>query len=511
MSDQFTTPQVEKPIKKKKSKSKRKKVFKFSSFLVIFSIILFLMFSSQVLVSKQSSTSWFARLPIIKQIRQLAESADRQLKGEDRGRINILLLGIGGKNHDGGYLTDTIIIASIEPSTNKISMISIPRDLAVPIEGMGWRKINAVDAYAEAEEPGSGGLAISQAISDLLNIPIDYYVRIDFQGFINIVDELGGVKVDVQNTLDDYSYPIIGREDAKDWDSRFEHLHVDTGLQTMDGSLALKFARSRHGINGEGSDFARARRQQLIVQALKDKAFSLSNIFKPTMIAKIINEFSEHVSTNLKIWEILKLKDIASKVSRENITTKVIDNAPNGLLTETRSDQGAYLLIPKSGDFSEIQYFVHNIFSEVPEEIKNEVNEERATVEIRNGTWINGLASKVALDLEKYGFTIVRIGNSSRQNFEKSVIFDLSYGEKDKSLTILKNKTNANVFSGLPDWLLEEMKTELDKEPKSIQPDFLLIIGQDADSTASGAVNPDDDGPKKNEDDNKNDSEASKD
>ncbi len=487
MPDQFTHPEMEKKIKK--PRLKRKKILKFSSFITIFSIVLFLVFSSQVLVSKQSSTSWFSRLPIIKQIRQLAESADRQLKGENRNRINILLLGMGGKNHDGGYLTDTIIIASIEPSTNKISMISIPRDLAVPIENMGWKKINHINAYAEVEEKGSGGLAVSQAISDLLNIPIDYFVRMDFEGFVNIINELGGIEVNVENTLDDYRYPVLGQEKAEDWDSRFEHLHVDIGPQIMDGDLALKFARSRHGINGEGSDFARARRQQLIIQAVKNKALSLSNIFKPTMIANIINEFSEHVSTNLKIWEILKLKDIISKVNKENITAKVIDNAPNGLLTETRSEQGAYLLVPKSGDFSEVQYFVHNIFSEAPSELINKVSEENATVEVRNGTWINGLASKVALDLEKLGFTVIRIGNSSRQNFQKSVIFDLSYKEKEESLTILKNKTGANVSFGLPEWLLEEMQEDLKNEPNPIQPDFLLIIGQDADSTASGAEN----------------------
>jgi len=489
-----------KPVKTKKAKSKKKKIFKFSSFLFIFSLILFLVFSSQVLVSKQSSTSWFSRLPIIRQIRQLAESADRQLKGEKHDRINILLLGMGGKNHDGGYLTDTIIITSIEPSSNKISMISIPRDLAVPIENIGFRKINSVNAYAEAKDSGSGGLAISQAVSDLLDIPIDYYLRVDFQGFINIVDEFNGVDVEVQNTLDDYRYPIMGREDNEDWDSRFEHLHVDTGIQTMDGELALKFARSRHGINGEGSDFARARRQQLIIQSVKDKAFSLSNIFKPTMIANIIAELNEHVSTNLKIWEILKLKDIVSKVDKENITSRVIDNAPNGLLTETRSEQGAYLLVPKSGDFSEVQYFVHNIFSEAPKELKNEVNKEMATIEVRNGTWINGLASKVALDLEKYGFIVVRIGNSSKQNFQKSVIFDLSYGEKKKSLAILKDKTDANVSFGLPEWLLDELQAELDEELNPTQPDFLLIIGQDADISASGAINPEGDNIEKPQD-----------
>jgi len=487
-----TTSDEEVVINKKPKYRKRKKALKIGWTLSIFLGIVFIAFSSQVLVSKQSSTSWFAKLPIIKQIKQLAESADRNLKGEDMDRINILLLGMGGLGHDGGYLTDTIMITSIEPSTGKVAMISIPRDLAVPIENYGWQKINHINAYAEMEEADSGGLAVSQAISDLLDIPIDYYVRADFSGFINIVDKLGGIDVMVENTLDDYSYPIMGEEENPDWDARFKHLHVEAGEQHMNGMEALEFARSRHGINGEGSDFARAKRQQLIIQAVKEKVFNASNLLKPSMITGIISELNEHISTNLKIWEILKLKDMLENVSKDDITTKVIDNSANGLLADTISDQGAYLLVPKSGDFSEVQYFVHNVFTEAPEEIKTEVNQEHATVEVRNGTWINGLASEIALDLERYGFTVVRIGNSSRQNFQKSVIYDLSYGEKDKSLEILKEKTGANISFGLPDWLLDDLKNELDNEINPVQPDFLLIIGQDADSTESGTENKED-------------------
>ncbi len=475
--------------KPKKKGRKRRLILKIGIYFAIFLGVASIAFGSQILVSKQSSTSWVGKLPIFKQIKQLAESADKDLKGEELDRINILLLGMGGKNHDGGYLTDTIMIVSIEPSTQKVAMISIPRDLAVPIEGMGWKKVNSVNAFAEKEEPGSGGLAVSQAISDLMDIPIDYFVRVDFQGFINIVDKLEGIEVDVENPLDDYAYPVMGQEDGP-WNSRYEHLHVEVGPQTMDGSLALKFARSRHGVGGEGSDFARAKRQQLIIQAVKEKAFQASNLLKPTMIAGIISELSEHVSTNLKIWEILKLKDMLEGVDKSKITNKVLDNSANGLLMQISSADGAYLLGPKSGDFSEIQYLVNNIFAEAPAETKGEVNTEKATIEVRNGTWINGLASKVALDLEKYGFEVIRIGNSSRQNFQKSVIFDLS-GEKEKSLSILREKTGANVSFGLPDWLITEMEQELKDETNPVQPDFLLIIGQDADKTSSGTENPD--------------------
>ncbi len=469
--------------------TKRKIIFKFFLFLLVFFISGFLVFTNQVTISDQSSTSWISRLPIIKQLKHLAESADRKLKGENRDRINILLLGMGGANHDGGYLTDTIILASIQPSTGKVAMISIPRDLAVPIENMGWRKINHINAFAEMEKRGSGGIAISQALSDILDQPIDYYVRVDFQGFINIIDKLGGIEVNVDNTFDDYRYPVMGREQAENYESRYEHLHFDKGPQIMDGKLALKYARSRHAYGIEGSDFARARRQQKIILAAKDKMFSLKTILNPKTIADIISETKEHISTNLKIWEILKLKEMLKDIDKTKITNKVLDNSPNGLLVDTISQEGAYLLMPKSGDFSEIQYYVKNVFVDAPKEIKNKVITEHATIEVRNGTWINGLASKVSLDLEKMGFSVIRIGNSSRQNFQKSVIYDLSYGEKSKSLAILKEKTNANVSFGLPDWLIKDISKDLGNEKNPIQPDFLLILGQNADKSFSGREN----------------------
>ena len=154
--------------------------------------------------------------------------------------------------------------------------------------------------------------------------------------------------------------------------------------------------------------------------------------------------------------------------------------------------QGAYILIPRSGDFAEIQYYVDNILTDAPPEQKAQVSEERATIEVRNGTWINGLASQSALDLEKYGYIVMRIGNSSHQNFQKSVIYDLTYGEKNKSLAVLREKTGANVADSLPDWLVDEIAAELTGEKNPIQPDFILIVGQDMDTTASGADNPED-------------------
>ena len=458
--------------------------FKPLGFILIFLVVVFTIFS----FSGGKSSTWFYNLPIISQIKHLVESADTKLKGESDDRINILLLGIGGKNHDGGLLTDTIILASLKPSEHKLSLLSIPRDLAVPIENMGWRKINSVNAYAEMNTPGSGGLAISQTVSDLFQIPIDYYLTVDFTGFEKIIDDLGGIKVDVENTFDDYKYPILGSEDAP-WDQRWEYLHIEKGEQTMDGSLALKYVRSRHALGVEGSDFARSRRQQKVLEAVKEKVMSLNVLFKPAMISKIISDINENYSTNLKIWEIVKLWGLTKNIKSENILSRVLDNSPSGLLVDTVGLDGASLLSPRSGDFSEIKYLVNNIFADAPGADKEKVKQEKATVEIRNGTWINGLANQAALDLEKYGFNIVRVGNTSQQNFEKSVIYDLTYGGKIQALTILKNRTGANVALGMPQWLIDDLAKELKGETNPIQPDFILILGQDADATKSGTAN----------------------
>lgn len=477
---------------KQKIESRKRKIKLFAKIIFYFLIFLFtafLAFSFKATVSNQESESWISKIPILRTIKNLVESAGKELKGEENDRINILLLGMGGKNHEGGYLTDTIILASLQPSTKKVAMFSIPRDLAIPMENKGWRKINNVNAYAEAQKAGSGGVAASQAISDVLNIPIDYYLRVDFEGFTNIVDELGGIKIYVENVIDDYSYPIPGREEAEPYESRFEHLYIEKGWQEMNGDLALKYVRSRHSSGIEGSDFSRAKRQQKVIEAVKENFLSVKYLFKPKTIANIIEELDNHVSTNLKIWEITKLWDIFKDTKKENIINKTLDNTANGLLTAMMTPEGAYILAPASGDFTEIQYMVNNIFSDAPAESKTKVATEKATVEVRNGTWINGLASKTALDLEKYGFEIARIGNSSQQNFQKSVIYDLTYGEKLESLTILKEKTNANISYSLPQWLIDDIAQELAKDKNTPQPDFILIIGKDADNTSSGMEN----------------------
>jgi polyisoprenyl-teichoic acid--peptidoglycan teichoic acid transferase len=456
---------------------------------VVFFVLIFLLFSCRGPISEQTN-SFMSKLPIFGQLSHLVNSSDRQLKDEASGRINILLLGIGGKNHDGPFLTDTIILASLDVKNKKIALLSIPRDLSIPVENTTeWTKINNIDAFAEAKNSGSGGVAASEAIADILNVPVDYYVRVDFEGFKNIIDNIGGVDVDVPSTLDDYAYPIDGQEDNEDYYARYKHLHVEKGIQHMNGALALEYARSRHGAGAEGSDFARARRQQLVLQAVKEKLLSANTLLNPILLTEIISQLADHVSTNLQIWEIIKAWTMFKDVDKTNIISKVIDNSPGGLLYQTINAQGAYVLLPNNGDFTQMQYLAQNIFAEAPVKTKDIVATESASLEILNGTWINGLANQASIDMEKYGFKVVSVANSSHQNFDKSIIYDLTMGQKISSLAILKEKTGATVTFDIPDWLKTDLAAELEKSTTKEKPDFVLVLGQDADKSNSGTAN----------------------
>ena len=464
--------QKQQPFKSKK----RRFGLKIFGFVMVFLVL----FSVTVLISSEDAS----KVPLIGKLVGLVESSDRKIKGESDDRINILLLGMGGKNHDGGSLTDTIMLVSFQPSTKKVAMMSIPRDLMISVEGMGWQKINAINALAESEKKGSGGEAVSQAISDVLGIPIHYYVRVDFQGFVNIIDEIGGVEVYVDNVLEDYSYPVSGQEDNPDYNSRYEHLYISQGWQTMDGSLALKYARSRHGLGVEGSDFARSKRQQKIIEAVKNKLLKKENLLKPSMISSIASELKEHISYNISTWEAIKLWQKFKDISGDDISNYVLDNSANGLLVAGTSDGGAYILTPRSGDYTEIQYLVNNFFynkdkDETDKKKEKLENTQSAKVEIKNGTWINGLASKTAIDLEKNNFTVLRISNSGQRDFNKTVIYDLSYGEKDIALKYLKEYLQADVSFSIPEWLSEEIKNSNNSEEIDV-PDFLIVLGQNA-------------------------------
>ncbi|MCX6780622.1 MAG: LCP family protein, partial [Candidatus Magasanikbacteria bacterium] len=206
----------------------------------------------------------------------LLASSNQSMLGLANNRINIALLGIGGEGHDGAQLTDTILIANIQPSTKKVALLSIPRDTVVEIPGYGFHKINEANSDGEQISEGTGPDLALQTLDNFLGIEIPYYVRVDFSGFEQVVDDIGGVDVYVDKPFTDMDFPT--------WDFKTRTISFSQGWQHFDGARALDYARSRHGNNFEGSDFARARRQQKLLVAVRDKLLSTETFLHPTRI-----------------------------------------------------------------------------------------------------------------------------------------------------------------------------------------------------------------------------------
>ncbi|MGI6373844.1 MAG: LCP family protein [Patescibacteria group bacterium] len=464
-------PETRSSFDKDPNRSKKRKIRNY----IIAIIVLALVFSWRILISSHNASNWFSDSKFFNRFFNFIPIAEKKLTGEAEDRVNILLLGVGGKSHEAGDLTDTIMLASLKPSTGQISLISFPRDLVSPFNG--WQKINSINAYAEKKDKGSGGEEAAKIISQMLKLPIPYYLRVDFSGFETIIDELGGVEIDVERSFTDYTYPISGRENDPDYYSRFEVLSFTAGPTKMDGSLALKYARSRHALGPEGSDFARAKRQQLLLSAIKDKLLSHQILLSPATINRLINELNKNINTNLSPWELLRFWNLAKDTNRENIINLVFNDAPNNYLVADRGENGAYILLPRTGNFSEISNVVKNIFidnevvSPTPE--KELVTQEKASLFVANGTWITGLAGKTAELAKDYNFKIVGTDNAIDRNYEQSVIYDLTNGKKNESLQALKKLTQATQAFNSPDWLDVYRTGEH-------QTDFLLIVGTEA-------------------------------
>ncbi len=447
-------------------------------FVVIASALAAGALSYQVTISGEDGGT----MGIFSTLRNLVSSQDKLLVGEGSDRINILMLGIGGEGHDGPELTDTIIFASYRPSTDEVGMLSIPRDMTVEIPGYGWRKVNHANAFGEIGEKGTGPELAAEVIGDTLNQDIHYYVKVDFAGFADLIDDLGGVDIYVENTFTDYQYPTD--------DYLVETIHFDEGWMHMDGETALKYVRSRHGNNGEGSDFARARRQQQLLMAVKEKSMSAGTILNPSKISNILTTLSDHIETNLSAWEIIRLATLGRDIDPEKIQNHVLDNSADSPLYAT-SLNGAYVLLPKNDDWGPIERMAANVFSEGDETYQIEAPPEEAPtfvkMEIQNGTNIEGYAFRTSQLLEGQGFEIVKIGNAAERGYEHTVIYDLTGGARPDELKLVQDFLEADVAMTAAGWIYtnEVVPQEItvspenpDAEPTEENIDFLVILGE---------------------------------
>src|SRR3989344_1208578 len=248
---------------------------------------------------------------------QLVLASDKPLAEEERGELNILLLGVGGEGQYGSITPDTIVILSLKfargATSTAMSLLSVPRDLAITMpDDPRLHKINDSYKYAEWGKPGTGPAAAKAAVEDWTGIPIDYYAVIDTEGFREAIDLVGGIDVVVDKPFYDPYYP-----DGKN--GYLPDVVFEAGPQHFDGERALQFARSRHGNNGEASDFARSRRQDKVLEALRAKIMALNPIANPGTVLNLLNTFSGHFEADMEPWQMKRLKDLTVQVPKENI------------------------------------------------------------------------------------------------------------------------------------------------------------------------------------------------
>jgi LCP family protein required for cell wall assembly len=404
---------------------------------------------------------------ILKRLGNFVFRRDIVLAGERDDRINILLMGIGGPGHDGPYLTDTMIIASIKPSTGEVAMISIPRDLGVRIPNRGIQKINHASAYGELERKHWGGAFATEVVQETFKLDIHYYIRVDFLAFEEIIDIMNGVTIQVERAFTDTEYPTANYG--------YQVVSFKAGEQTMDGKKALQFARSRHGNNGEGSDFARARRQQQVLLAIKQKALSFETLANPVRINNIINTLDSHITTNMEFSDIIALLRIAREANTEDVTLLVLDNAIDGFLNSGTTPGGAFILSPKTGNFDDINATIADIFSYEPGRQKNTTPEQivtpvlsQARIEVQNGTWIPGLAARTKGQLEQINIPVQTLTNTDVRPQSSSAIIKLTQAPLTDLMIGLQAELNIPVKQSLP--------TGITYSPNT---DILIILGED--------------------------------
>jgi LCP family protein required for cell wall assembly len=351
-------------------------------------------------------------------IKQIAISAvSEPIKTDSNNHTNILLIGVGGENHDGGHLTDTMILASIDYKNNLVPMLSIPRDLYVENEAVGWgSRINSVYEYAAENNDMNFAIGMKELIKEVENVTdmeVHYYAKIDFQGFTDIINALGGVEVTLEYDFYDPYYPASAGAGYL-----YEPFYLTEGTHELDGETALKYARSRQTT----SDFDRAARQQEILNALKEKATSLGFLLNPVKIKNMLEAVSANFETNLSFSEMMNFASLASDFGSDSILSAVLHDDPSrtgGILYSPPKEEygGAFVLTTYTKDFSEVHRLA-NLILQNPE-----IYRQQTPIQILNGTGTSGLAGFTALHLIRLGFNVVDASNAASKEVKESSMF----------------------------------------------------------------------------------------
>lgn len=403
-----------------------------------------------------------AEIPFFRQVGRLAQQQEETPSVE---RTTILLLGVDARPGQKIARTDSIILLTFNPQTSAAGMLSIPRDLKVRPSALNRdMKITSVYPAGEAVSyPGGGAALLEQTITELLGYPVDHYVIVNFDGFKQIIDLIGGVDIDVPYEIYDDKYP----------DDNYGYLppiHFLPGKQHMDGDTALKYARTRHADN----DYARAGRQQQVIMAIKDKVTEQGQMAAllprlPGLAVAMANS----VQTDIPINEALTLARTVDDMDLNNIA-RVVINPKMGTVIQNDGALG-YTLVP---DVPKVRAAADAIFADQaegpsPEAAQRQtIQAEAARIVLLNGTQEKGLASRVQAKLVTQGYNVTTVGNADRADYGKSTL--IIYGDP-KQATV----------DALMTWF-SISEDRVTTQPATEDRDIAVVVGSDQAEAAAG-------------------------
>ncbi|AGB41826.1 cell envelope-related function transcriptional attenuator common domain protein [Halobacteroides halobius DSM 5150] len=350
--------------------------------------------------------SFFDATP--KQVKEKNER--REVNLEDK--FNLVVLGSDAKKK-GLRRSDTIMVASFNLETKQVGLLSIPRDTRVKIPGYkGYHKINAAYSY--------GGLDLTiKTIEDYLKIPLDYHLQIDYQGFVALVNTLGGIEINVEKDLH-YVDQAAGL-----------NIDIEAGQQKLTGQEALEYVRFRHDALG---DIGRIRRQQKFLKAASKQVLSFKTLLKTP---ELISKFREHVVTDLEFTKLFKLATIVDDFQLEQVVMKMLPGSPEHI-------EGISYWLP---DLQEVKAVVASLIK-----TKSYFKHQQIELTILNGNGTSGLAARFADLLSNQGYRIKEIGNADNFKYTRNIII-ASSGKREQLSSLvdyldakmIKDKTNDQV------------------------------------------------------------------
>jgi len=357
---------------------------------------------------------------------ETASEAQPIAQWEGTERVTLLFLGIDRRcGEEGPVRTDSMMLATVDPVGKTAGLLSLPRDLWVEIPGFGVDRINQAHYLGEGfEYPGGGPALAVETVEATLGVNINYYATVSFDAFTEGVDLLGGISVDVPETIDDPDYP--------DECYGYDPFYLAEGTYNMDGVTALKYARTRAT---EGGDVDRAGRQQQVILAVREKAVQQI----PDLIIRapqLWQTFQRNVETTLSLDELLQLALLLQEIPSSNIRRGVIDY--NYVYVEKTPD-GQDVLVPVRENIRALRdelFAPPNTAALAPIENRLEaIEEEAAKIGIYNGTAVVGLAGGTSDYLTKLGLNISEVGNADSADYNATQI--ITFGEHPNTVSYL--------------------------------------------------------------------------